>query len=103
MFHQMVSAIRKISNTKHSIHYIKKHIPHQQERDSLLKNFITKVLHTYNLTIHAAELAKEYNHSPRLKDIYPYIRGNQLPTSVPAKMRIETDSLKYFMINKLLF
>ena len=34
---------------------------YQQEIDRLLKNFRTKVLHTYNLSIHTIDLVKEYH------------------------------------------
>ena len=62
-----------------------KSIPHQQEIDKLMKNFSTKIMHTYNLPIHSIEFAKEYQHSPRFKDIYLSITQNQLSPSEPAQ------------------
>ena len=50
-----------------------RYIPHQQEIDKLLKNFSTKLLHIYNLILHAVNQTKEYQHPFRFQVIYLYI------------------------------
>ena len=40
------------------------YIPYQQEMEKLLQDFSSKVLHSYNLSVHAVDLAKEYQYSP---------------------------------------
>ena len=53
------------------------------------------------MPIHAVDLAKEYQHSSRFKDMYQYIVQNQLSSSVPAQRREEIDAVSY-VINELL-
>ena len=68
-----------------------RHIPHKKEVDDLLKNFSTKVLHSYNLPIHEILLAEEYQHSPMFKDIYLYITRNQFSISATAQMLMKSN------------
>ena len=65
--------MRTVSTTEHFSYLITQDIPHKQEIDKLLRNFSTNILHTYNLPIDRVHLAEEYQHLPRLKDIYQYI------------------------------
>ena len=57
----------------------------------------------YNLTVHAIDLAKEFQQFPRCKDVHLYIVRNQLPFLVPAQRRVKRGVFNYIIINNLFF
>ena len=77
-----------------------RHIPYQQEIDKLLKNLSTDILYLCNLPLHDMDL--ENQQPTRLKNIYIYFMQNQLPSTVPAQIKIKPEILNYVIIYKLL-
>ena len=55
------------------------HIPKQEDIDKFLQILKAKVTKSYDLSITASELVKEYPHSPAFNSIYNYITQNVLP------------------------
>ena len=66
---QMPQALVPIDTPLSIIH---KHIPRQSDRDKIVKNIETCVIHSLELPIQAQDLIKVYQHSTRFRDIYQY-------------------------------
>ena len=56
-----------------------RHIPKQTDIDKFLQILKAKVTKSYDLSVTATELVKEYPHSPAFGSIYNYITQNLLP------------------------
>ena len=55
------------------------HIPKQADIDKFLQFLKARVTKSYDLSVTASELVKEYPHSPVFNSIYNYITQNVLP------------------------
>ena len=82
---------------------IHKHIPRQSDKDKIVKNIKTCVIHSLELLIQAQDLTKAYQHSTHFHDIYQYITGGKLPSSPKAQNCIRAEALNYVVINNFLF
>ena len=82
---------------------IRKHIPRQSDIDKMVKNIETCVIHSLELPIQAQDLVKVYQHSTCFHDIYQYITGGKLPSSVKVQNCIRAEALNYVVINNFLF
>ena len=56
-----------------------RHIPKQTDIDKFLQILKAKVTKSYDLSVTATELVKQYPHSPAFGSIYNYITQNVLP------------------------
>ena len=82
---------------------IHKHIPRQSDIEKIVKNIEKHVIHSLELPIQAQDLIKVYQHSTHFCDIYQYITGGKLPSSVKTQNCIRTKALNYIIINNFLF
>ena len=82
---------------------IHKHIPRQSNRDKIVKNIETHVIHSLELPIQAQDLIKAYQHSTHFRDIYQYIIDGKLPSGAKAQNCIRAEALNYVVINHFLF
>ena len=82
---------------------IHKHIPRQSDIDKIVKNIETCVIHSLELPIQGKDLIKLYQHSTHFHDIYHYITGGKLPSSVKAQNCIRAKALNYVVTNNFLF
>ena len=80
-----------------------KHIPRQSDKDKIVKNIETCVIHSLELLIQAQDLVKAYQHSTCFRDIYQYITYGKLPSSTKAQNCIRAKALNYVVINHFLF
>ncbi len=81
---------------------IARHIPKQEEIDSLLKEFQTKQLPEWKLNLMVSELIQGYLQSTRFRAIYLYIRDNELPKTMVQQKLIQAEAQNYVIINDLL-
>ena len=80
-----------------------RHIPKQTDIDKFLQILKSKVTKSYDLSLTASELAKEYPHSPAFKHICMYITRNTLPQD-RCKQRMVIANAEHFVVaNNLLF
>ena len=56
-----------------------RHIPKQTDIEKFLEILKAKVTKSYDLSVSASELVKEYPNSPAFNSIYSYITQNVLP------------------------
>ena len=70
-----------------------KHIPRQSDIDKIVKNIETHVIHSLELPIQAQDLVKVFQHSTCFCDIYQYITGGKLPSSVKVQNCIRAEAL----------
>ena len=82
---------------------IRKHIPRQSDIDKIAKNIETRVIHSLELPIQAQDLVKVYQHSTHIHDIYQYITGGKLSSSVKTQNCIRAEAPNYVVINHFLF
>ena len=80
-----------------------KHIPRQSDKDKIVKNIETCIIHSLELPIQVQDLVKVYQHSTQFPDIYQYITDGKLPSSVKAQNCIRAKALNYVVINHFLF
>ena len=80
-----------------------KHIPRQSDKDKIVKNIETCVIHSLELPIQAQDLVIAYQHSTHFCDIYQYITDGKHPSSAKAQNFIRAKALNYIVINKFLF
>ncbi len=81
---------------------IARHIPKQEEIDSLLKEFWTKQLPEWKLNLTVSELVTGYLQSTHFKAIYLYIHDNVLPKTITQQKVIQAEAQNYVIINDLL-
>ena len=80
-----------------------KHIPRQSDRDKIVRNIETRVIHSLKLPIQAQDLVKAYQHSTHFHDIYQYITDRKLPSGTKVQNCIRAEALNYVVINHFLF
>ena len=81
----------------------RKHIPKQQEIDTLLKDLRKRVLHNLMVNLDTKDLIEHYSMSLRYRDIYKYIADGSLPGNVNTQKKIAGEATNYVIINGLLF
>ena len=80
-----------------------RHIPKQTDIDKFLQILKAKVTKSYNLSVIATELVKEYPHSPALSSIYNYITQNVLPKDKRSQRMVIANAENYIVANSVLF
>ena len=80
-----------------------RHIPKQIDIDKFLKIFKAKFTKSYDLSVSASELVKEYPHSPAFNSIYSYITQNVLPKDKRSQRMIIANAENYIVVNGILF
>ena len=79
------------------------HIPKQTDIDKFLQTLKAKVTKSYDLSVTASELVKEYPHSPAFNSIYNYITQNILPKDKRAQRMVIANAENYIVANSVLF
>ena len=80
-----------------------RHIPKQTDIDKFLQILKAKVTKSYDLSVTATELAKEYPHSPAFSSIYNYITQNILPKDRRSQRMVIANVENYIVANGILF
>ena len=80
-----------------------RHIPKQTDIDKFLKILKAKVTKSYDLSVSASELVKEYPHSPAFNSIYSYITQNVLPKDKRSQRMVIANAENYIVVNDVLF
>ena len=81
----------------------RKHIPKQQEIDTLLKNLRKWVLHNLMVNLDTKDLIESYTKSLRYREIYNFIADGRLPGNVVTQKKIAGEAANYVVVNGLLF
>ena len=81
----------------------RKHIPKQEEIDTLLKNLPKHVLHNLMVNLDTKDLIENYTTSLRYGEIYNYIADGRLPGNVITQKKIVGEAANYVVVNSLLF
>ena len=80
-----------------------RHIPKQTDIDKFLRILKAKVTKSYDLSVTATELVKEYPHSPAFSSIYNYITQNVLPKDKRSQRMVIANAENYIIANGVLF
>ena len=80
-----------------------RHIPKQTDIDKFLQILKAKVTKSYDLSVTATELVKEYPHSPAFSSIYNYITQNVLPKDKRSQRMVIANAENYIVANGVLF
>ena len=80
-----------------------RHIPKQADIDKFLQILKAKVTKSYELSVTASELLKEYPHSQAFNSIYNYITQNVLPNDKRSKRMAIANAENYVVANGVLF
>ena len=80
-----------------------KHIPKQQEIDTLLKNLHKWVLHNLMVNLDTKDLIESYTASLRYREIYNYIADGRLPGNAITQKKVAGEAANYVVVNSLLF
>ena len=80
-----------------------RHIPKQTDIDKFLKILKAKVTKSYDLSVSASELVKEYPHSPAFNSTYSYITQNVLPKEKRSQRMVIANAENYIVVNGVLF
>ena len=81
----------------------RKHIPKQQEIDTLLKKLRKCVLHNLMVNLDTKDLIESYTKSLRYRKIYNYVADGRLPGNVTMQKKIAGEAANYIVVNGLLF
>ena len=81
----------------------RKHIPKQQEINTLLKDLKKRVLHNLMVNLDTKDLVENYTKSLRYRDIYNYIADGRLPGNANTQKKIAGEAVNYVIVNGLLF
>ena len=79
------------------------HIPKQADIDKFLQILKAKVTKSYDLSVTASELVKEYPHSPAFNSIYNYITQNVLLKDKRSQRMVIANAENYIVVNGVLF
>ena len=79
------------------------HIPKQTDIDKFLQILKAKVTKSYDLSITASDLVREYPHSPAFSSIYNYITQNVLPKDKRSQRMVIANAENYIVANDVLF
>ena len=81
----------------------RKHIPKQEEIDTLLKNLCKQILHDLMINLDTKDLIESYTKLLRYCEIYNYIADGRLPGNVITQKKIAGEAPYYVVVNSLLF
>ena len=81
----------------------RKHIPKQQEIDTLLQDLRKSLLHNLLVNLDTKDLVESYTTSLRYKDIYNYVADDRLPGNMNVHKKIAGETGNYIIVNGLLF
>ena len=81
----------------------RKHIPKQQEINTLLKNLCKWVLHNLMVNLDTKDLIESYTVSLRYREIYNYIADGRLPGNAITQKKVAGEATNYIIVNGLLF
>ena len=81
----------------------RKHIPKQQEIDTLLKNLRKRVLYNLMVNLDTKDLIESYTKSLRYCEIYNSIADGRLPGNAITQKKIAGKAANYEVVNGLLF
>ena len=98
----ITQAPRPLVNNDKPVTIYDKHIPKQEEIDKILQNLRTKVLRNININIDAQDLIREYDKSPRFKDVYAYILRSKLTANAIMHKKIVLDASNFVIANGFL-
>ena len=98
----ITQAPKPLVNTDKPVTIYDKHIPKQEEIDKILQNLRTKVLRNININIDAQDLIREYDKSPRFKDVYAYILRSKLTANAMMHKKIVLDASNFVIANGFL-
>ena len=79
------------------------HIPKQADIDKFLQILKAKVTKSYDLSVTASELVKEYPHSSAFSSIYNYITHNVLPKDKRSQRMVIANAENYVVAKDVLF
>ena len=79
------------------------HIPKQADIDKFLQILKAKVTKSYDLSVTASELVKEYPHFPAFNSIYNYITQNDSPKDKRSQRMVIANTENYVVANGVLF
>ena len=79
------------------------HIPKQTDIDKFRQILKAKVTKSYDLSVTATELVKEYPNSPVFSSIYNYITQNVLPKDKRSQRMVIANAENYIVANGILF
>ena len=85
------------------LHVFTRHIQKQADIDKFLQILKAKVTQSYDLSVTASELVKEYPHSPAFSSIYNYIIQNVLPKDKRSQRMVIANAENYVVANGVLF
>ena len=74
-----------------------RHIPKQTDIDKFLQILKAKVTKSYDLSVTATELVKEYPHSPAFSSVYNYITQNVLPKDKRSQRMVTANAENYIV------
>ena len=80
-----------------------RHIPKQTDNDKFLQILKAKATKSYDLSVSATELVKEYPHSPAFNNIYNYITQNVSQKGKRSQRMVIANAENYVVTNGVLF
>ena len=83
--------------------YLPRNISKQTDIDKFLQILKAKVTKSYDLSVSASELVKEYPHSPAFNSIYNYITQNVLSKDKRSHRMVIANVENYVVTNGILF
>ena len=99
---EIIQAPKPLVNNDKPVTIYDKHIPKQEEIDKILQNLRTKVLRNININIDAQDLIREYDKSPRFKDVYSYILRTKLTANAIMHKKVVLDASNFVIANGFL-
>ena len=101
--HEMYTPAHLLIPPQDKLSLFRKHIPKQQEIDTLLKNLRKCVLHNLMVNLETKDLIESYTKSLRYREIYNYIADGRLPGNAITQKKIVGEAANYVVVNGLLF
>ena len=99
---EIIQAPKPLISSDKAVTIYDKHIPKQEEIDKILQNLRTKVLCNININIDAQDLIREYDKSPRFKDVYAYILRSKLTANAIVHKKVVLDASNFVIANGFL-
>ena len=99
---EIVQAPKPLLMNDKAVTIYDKHIPKQEEIDKILQNLRTKVLRNINININAQDLIREYDKSPRFKEVYAYILRSKLTANAIMHKKVVLDASNFVIVNGFL-
>ena len=100
---EMYTPVHLLIPPQDKLSLFRKHIPKQQEIDTLLKNLRKRVLHNLMVNLDTKDLIESYTKSLRYREIYNYIADGRLPGNANTQKKVAGEAANYIVVNGLLF